>query len=384
LLYLGVENGLYFSLDEGEHWIPLESGLPHAPLHWLTIQEHFNDLVAATYGRGFFVLDDITPLRQLTADLLTANVHLFAPRATYRLREITAPMMMPDDATEGMNAPEGAPITFWLKTAPPKEAKDAVKIAIKDAAGQTVRTIAVKEPRAGLNRVWWDLRGDPTTEVKLRTPPLYAADFRMNPDGTRRFAIIGSSRLSVLVPPGTFTVTLTAGGQTATQDLIVRKDPNTAGTDADIQAQTKAIRDVRDAVNKAADLINRAEAVRAQIANVKTFIGDDAAAKELSAAGDDLDKKVIAVEEQLFNMTATGRGQDALRMPSQLLEKLAHLADTLQFSDFAPTDQQIEVQKMLADEVAAAAGSLNTVVTKDLSAFNGMLQRRNIGTVIVR
>jgi hypothetical protein len=117
---------------------------------------------------------------------------------------------------------------------------------------------------------------------------------------------------------------------------------------------------------------------------VKTFVGDDAAAKELVAAADDVDKKVIAVEERLFNMTATGRGQDALRMPSQLLEKLSHLADTLQFSDFAPTDQQLEVQKLLAGQAAAHAGELETVVTKDLAAFNGMLQRRNIGTIIVR
>ena len=137
-------------------------------------------------------------------------------------------------------------------------------------------------------------------------------------------------------------------------------------------------------MNKTADLINRAEAIRAQIANVKTFVGDDAAAKELRAAGDDLDKKVIAVEGRLFNITATGRGQDALRMPSQLMEKLTHLADTLQLSDFAPTDQQLEVKKLLGDQVASAGGDLDTVVTKDLEAFNGMLQRQNIGAVIVR
>jgi photosystem II stability/assembly factor-like uncharacterized protein len=384
LLYLGVENGVYFSLDDGEHWTPLQAGLPHAPLHWLTIQEHFSDLVVATYGRGFFILDDITPLRQMTPDTLTANVRLFAPRAAYRLREITAPMMMPDDATEGMNPPDGAPITFWLRTAPPSDAKDGVKVVVKDPAGQIVRTIDVKEPRAGLNRVWWDLRGEPSTEVKPRTPPLYAGDFKMNPDGTRRFAMAGSSRLSPLMPPGTYSVTLTAAGQTASENLVVRKDPNTAGTESDIQAQTKTIVAVHEAMSRTADLINRAEAIRAQIGNVKTFVGDDAAAKELIAAGEELDRKVIAVEERLFNMTATGRGQDFLRLPSQLLEKLAHLADTVQLSDFAPTDQQLEVHKMLSDQVAAAGNDLNSVVTKDVKTFNEMLQRRNIGTVIVR
>ena len=387
LLYLGVENGLYFSLDEGDHWTPLQSGLPHAPLHWIAIQEHFNDLVVATYGRGFFVLDDITPLRQMTPAVQNANAHLFAPRATYRLRNITEPMMMPDDAAEGVNPPDGAPITFSLKTppAPVKEAKDSpIKVVVKDASGQTVRTLDVKEPKAGLNRVWWDLRSEPSTEVKPRTRPVNADDFKMNPDGTRRFAMAGSSRLSLLVPPGTYSITLTGAGQVASQPLTVRKDPNTAGTDADIQAQTKAIRDVRENMSKTADLINRAEAIRAQIINVKTFIGDEAAAKELIAAGEDLDKKVIAVEERLFNLTATGRGQDFLRMPSQLLEKLAHLADTLQLADFAPTDQQLEVHKLLTDQVNAAASDLTAVVSKDVATFNDMLRRRNIGTVIVR
>jgi photosystem II stability/assembly factor-like uncharacterized protein len=395
LLYLGVENGLYFSLDDGNHWTPLQAGLPHAPLHWITVQEHFNDLVIATYGRGFYVLDDITPLRQMTPEVLSANAHLFAPRQTYRLRNITEPMMMPDDAAEGVNPPDGAAITFSLKTAPaappkdanPKDAKDtksAIQIAIKDASGQLVRTLDVKEPKAGLNRVWWDLRGEPSTEVKPRTRPVNADDFKMNPDGTRRFAMAGSSRLSVMVPPGTYSVTLIGAGQTAAQPLAVLKDPNTSGSEADIQAQTKTIQEVRTNMGKVADLINRAEAIRAQIGNVKTFVGDDAAAKELIAAGEDLDKKVTALEARLFNITATGRGQDFLRMPSQLLEKLSHLADTLQLADFAPTDQQLEVHKLLTDQVSTASGDLSTVVSKDVATFNDMLRRRNIGTVIVR
>jgi len=394
LLFLGVENGLYFSLDDGDHWTPLQSGLPHAPLHWIAIQEHYSDLVVATYGRGFYVLDDITPLRQLTPAALNANAHLFAPRPTYRLRNITEPMMMPDDAAEGVNPPDGAAITFSLKTAPAatkdadtKDAKDtkaAIQIAIKDASGQLVRTIDVKEPKAGLNRVWWDLRGEASTEVKPRTRPVNADDFKMNPDGTRKFAMAGASRLSVLVPPGTYSVSLVGAGQVTAQPLTVVKDPNTAGSEADIQAQTRTIQDVRANMSKTADLINRAEAIRAQIANVKTFVGDDAAAKELIAAGEDLDKKVTAVEARLFNITATGRGQDFLRMPSQLLEKLAHLADTLQLADFAPTDQQLDVHKLLIDQLAAATSDLNGVVSKDVATFNDMLRRRNIGTVIVR
>jgi len=215
---------------------------------------------------------------------------------------------------------------------------------------------------------------------------------KMNADGTRAFAMAGASRLSVLVPPGSYTVQLetapaigaAGAGATTAQTLTVRKDPNTAGSETDIQLQTKTIREVRDGMNKAADLINRSEAIRAQIAHLKTFIGDDAAAKELIAAGEDVDRKLIAVEERLFNLTATGRGQDFLRTPSQLMEKLAHLADTLQYADFAPTDQQLEVHKLLTDQVSANATDLTTVVSKDVATFNEMLRRRNVGTIVVR
>src|SRR5205823_13065603 len=139
MLYLGTENGVYFSTDDGQHWLPLQSGLPHAPAHWLTIQEHFNDLVVATYGRGFWILDDITPLRTLTPDTLNEAAHLFPPRPAYRFRTITEPMSMPDDATEGRNPPPGADITFSLKAAPPDDAREKIKIVVSDAAGQTIR-----------------------------------------------------------------------------------------------------------------------------------------------------------------------------------------------------------------------------------------------------
>jgi len=288
----------------------------------------------------------------------------------------------------GVNPPDGGPITFRLANAPAKDPKEPgkaiVKVVVKDAAGQTIRTIDVKEPKAGLNRVWWDLRGEPSTEVTPRMRPVNADDFKMNPDGTRKFAMAGASRLSVLVPPGTYSVTLTGAGPEVTERMTVLKDPNSAGSEADIESQTRTIRAVHEQMSRTAALINRAEAVRAQIANLKTFVGDDAAAKELIAAGENLDKQVIAVEERLFNITATGRGQDFLRMPSQLLEKLAHLADTLQLADFAPTDQQLAVQKLLTDQVVGATRDLNTVVEKDVAAFNDMLRRRNIGTVVVR
>jgi len=382
LLYLGTENALYFSPDDGQQWLPLQSGLPHAPVHWLTIQEHFNDLVVATYGRGFWILDDITPLRTLSAQTLAESAHLFAPRPAYRFRNITEPMAMPDDATEGRNPPYGADITFSLHAGPADEARDKLKLVISDAAGKTVRTLDLgKDATAGVNRVWWDLRMDPTEEIKLRTAPLHVPDFTLSADGTRKFPTGGT--LSVLVPPGTYSVKLRAGDVERVETLTVRKDPNTAGTDQDVVEQTKAMLAVRDNVNAVAKTINTAESVRAQLVAWRTVAGNGPEMHDLQSAADEVDKAIQEVESRLFNLTATGRGQDFLRTPSQLLEKLLHLADVVSYADFAPTDSQREVGAKLTQDIAHDREQMDGLLVRTLSNFNARLRDRQMGAIIV-
>jgi photosystem II stability/assembly factor-like uncharacterized protein len=382
LLYLGTENALYFSPDDGQHWLPLQSGLPHATVHWVTIQEHFNDLVVATYGRGFWILDDVTPLRSMTAEVLNESAHLFPMRPTYRFRNITEPMMMPDDATEGRNAPYGAAVTFSLKATPTEDARQAIKLVIIDAAGKTVRTMAVgKEATGGVNRVWWDLRTDDTLAISLRTSPQYAPEFRVGPDGTRKFPTGGP--LSVLVPPGTDSVKLVGAGAERTEQIVIRKDPNTAGTDADIAAQTKVLLQIRDNVNIASKAINDAELVRAQLIALKTVIGEGEAQKAVLKAAADLDAKIADVESRLFNMTSTGRGQDMLRTPSQMVEKLSHLADVVSYADFAPTDSQNEVNGALTQQLAHDQEQIAGILARDVAVFNAMLQERKLGAIVV-
>jgi photosystem II stability/assembly factor-like uncharacterized protein len=381
LLYLGTENALYVSPNDGQRWLPLQSGLPHAPVHWLTIQEHFDDLVVATYGRGFWILDDITPLRTLTPDVLNESAHLFPPRPAYRFRNITEPMMMPDDATDGRNPPYGAAINFSLKAAPRDDARPKMKIVISDAAGKVVRTLDVgKEATAGVNRVWWDLRMDPTEEITLRTRPLHVPDFALATDGTRKFPTAAS--VSVLVPPGTYTVKLVAGDVERTAPLTLRKDPNTAGSEEDVAAQTKALLSIRDNANTVAKMINAAESVRAQLASWRTLAGSGPAVKDVNAAGDDLEKQIVDVESRLFNLTATGRGQDFLRTPSQMMEKLAHLADVVSYADFAPTDSQLQVAAKLTQDVGHDREQMDGILARTLATFNALLRERQMGAIV--
>src|SRR4051812_17565185 len=183
LLYAGTENGMYVSFDDGENWQPLQMNLPHAPVYWIAVQEHFHDLVIGTYGRGFWILDDTTPLRALTPETLNADAQLLAPRPAYRFRAITAPAVTYDDPTVGEDPPYGADINYYLKSAP----TGPVTVSILDAKGQPVRTINGTR-NAGLNRVYWDLRSEPSRGVELRTSPLYAPEVTVGPDGVRRSA----------------------------------------------------------------------------------------------------------------------------------------------------------------------------------------------------
>src|SRR5205085_12625263 len=115
LLYLGTENAIFVSFDDGEHWEPLQTNLPHAPVYSIATQDNFNDLVIATYGRGFWILDDLSPLQQLNQRVRESNAFLFTPRATFRFRNIEAPAAPTIDMTIGQNPPYGAAINYWLK-----------------------------------------------------------------------------------------------------------------------------------------------------------------------------------------------------------------------------------------------------------------------------
>jgi hypothetical protein len=370
LLYLGLENAIYVSFDAGDNWIPLQNDLPHAPVSGIVVQPHFNDLVISTYGRGFWIMDDITPLQQLTPQALASDVHLFTPRPAYRFRPITAPSTPYDDPTVGQNPKYGASINYYLKAVP----QGAVTIEILDAKGDVVRTFPGTRV-AGINRVHWDLRGEQTRDARLRSTPLYQPFPVPGPDG--RPAGIG--RLSLLSPPGNYTVKLSVGGKDLTQPLVVRKDPNTAGTEADIEAQMPLLREIWRDLDAGAAAVDQMEGLRAQLSSL-TKVVDDA---EVRKAAGELGRKVVDLEMNLYDLRLTG-GQDGVRFGAKLLSKLNYLANGLASGDFRPTDQQLEVQKILAGEVRGHLAAFDTLVGTDLAALNDQLRARNVPNIVVR
>jgi photosystem II stability/assembly factor-like uncharacterized protein len=374
LLYLGTENALYVSFDDGANWQSLQTNLPPSPMYWIVVQEHFNDLVVGTYGRGFWILDDITPLQQLTSEIASSDAHLFAPRQAYRFQPITSPMTMFADPSSGENPPYGASINYWLAEA----TEGDVKIRIADASGDTIRTLDGKKQQ-GINRVWWDLEGEPSTEIKLRTKPRHTDWVEL---GEERWRPAPVERITPLAPPGTYTVTLEVNGQEHTQPLEVLKDPNSEGTLADIQAQTAMVLELRDGINAAADMVNRIEWVRRQALDLKAVLADQGDAEEIVTAIDELNEKLVGVEDNLIQLNLTNSGQDYVRWPNKLVEKIGYLAASVAIADFRPADQYREVHQLLKEMLQQYQRDLDQLLQTDLPAFNRMLQERNLAPVI--
>ena len=306
----------------------------------------------------------------MTAHVKDSYAYLFPVHQTYRFRGITVPYSSSDDPTAGQNPPYGADINYYLKTTPASEAS----VKILDARGNTVQTI--RGPRnVGSNRVWWNLRNENSKEVRMRTQPLYAPDVKLNTDGWRPLPEGG--RMTVLMPPGTYTVKLIVDGkEVGSQSLTVLKDPNDGTTEADIQKQTAMLMDLRKDLESAADLVNQIENMRAQLNKLRADHPD------VKQAADDFEKKLTDIEDGLIQRRYSGQGQDTTRFGPKLIGKMTYLGSGVAGGDYPPNKQQQEVKTMFESQLASLRKQLDGVVSSDLANFNRMLRDKNIGNVI--
>ena len=377
MLYAGTENGLYVSFNDGRNWLPLQNNLPHAPVHWLTIQEHFNDLVVGTYGRGFWILDDITPLQQLSDDILTADAHLFQPRVAYRFRTKEASVSQPGDPGAGRNPQYGASLHYYLGD----NTEDSVSLEVVDRGGNVVKELSASGD-AGINRVYWDLRHEASQTPRMRTKVSEHSHVEIGDDGWRPAGETG--RVAPLAPPGQYIVRLTVGGREQTQTLTVLKDPNSAGTEADIAEQFAVVMELRDMADSVVDLIDEIESVRRQIDDLGHRLRDDDDAQEIVDAGEAIGKKLVDLEMNLTDVRMSGgmAGQDRLRWPRRLYAKIASLAGYIGGSDFAPTTQQVEVYQRYRRSLGEYEARMAEIRGQDLAAFNALLRAKGVGGVI--
>ncbi len=344
LLWLGTDKSLYFSPDDGKNWIHLKNNLPPVPIYGIEIQKNFKDLVVGTYGRGIYILDDITPIREFSEQIQNAEAHLFSVRNTYRFQDING-IKTENSFVNGQNPPDGAAITYYLK----EKSKDSVELQILNAQNEVVRKIKVKNAK-GIQRVWWNLRLQEHDMPKLRTKPRGKEWVELDTTGARNLFIpdldIGPGLTPPIVPVGDYTIVLKVNGKEYRQPLSLLKDPNTKSTTENMTRQYALGIKLYSSIKSALKLIDDMEQMRAGLLAKKGDLPIGQAGKKTIA----LEDKIYQLESALFDVNQTGARWDIFRSGAQVLERLLALGKESQVfnADAPPSDQQIEVYELTA------------------------------------
>jgi len=378
LLYLGTENAIYVSFDDGARWTPLQGDLPHAPVYWMEVQPDFNDLVVATYGRGFWILDDVTALQQLTDAALAEPVHLFDPRPAYRFLPREPANSQPGDPAAGENPDYGAPINFHLG----EGVRGPVTVTIETEAGEVVRTLTARGAGPGLNRVVWDLRYEPSATPRLRTPALEHAHRDVGPDGWRPAPDGGPVR--PLAVPGRYRVRLVAGAEERTASLDVLQDSDSRASAADMAAQLELQLELREMSDSTSAVIDRVEWARKGLMDLQERVEGDATYDDVVEAAGQLDALLIELEMSLFDLRLTGGSarQDTIRWPRQLWAKIQSLAGYSSGTDDRPTDAMLEVRDVYRVRLAEVLRGWADLAAGDIAQFNRTLVQRGLPPII--
>ena len=366
LLYAGTERGAYVSFDDGARWQPLQLDLPITPITDLAVKE--NDLIAATQGRSFWVLDNLAHLQQLDARQANAEFHLFAPETVDRMGGGFGGR---GGSSVGANPPGGAIARVFVKSAP-KDTRVELQWCTADGTVIHSRATDAKgkgdklEVKAGMNRFDWDLRYEGAKEVP-------------------GMILWGATLSGPRAVPGRYLVKLIVGSgesaQTQSKEFDIRKDPRSSATAQDLQAQFAFLLDGRDKLTQTHEAILKTRAIRDQVGGVtKRAEGD--ALEELRTLGAKLEADVTAIEETLYQ-TKNKSGQDPLNFPIRLNNKLGNVLSVVSAGDNAPTQQAIAVKAELTVAIDAELDKLNALVSLDLSKFNRLAAEAGIPHVLV-
>ncbi|MGZ5446015.1 MAG: VPS10 domain-containing protein [Thermoanaerobaculia bacterium] len=415
LLYAGTERGLYVSFDDGANWQSLQLNLPVVPITDLTLRD--DDLIAATQGRSFWVLDDLTPLQQLEPEVTAKRAHLFTPRAAWRTGGYT-PAKTPRN--QGTNPPQGIVVNYWI--APDTKPETKVKLAFVDLNGAVIRELEgeVKPPppvveateqkdpppqpakKVGVKSEGGEKEAktaEPAKEDEEKDPKAEKEKEKNKlPDtapGFNRYAwnlryheakkfeglvLWGGGTDGPRVPPGTYSVRLTVGEESMTVPALLKQDPRSSAKEADLRAQFDFLLAANRKLTEIHEQIERVREVREQLAGIRTRIGKGEAGKPIVEATKALDKKMTAIEEALYQ-TKNRSAQDPLNFPIRLNDKLASVADSAATGDFAPTEQQRAVYARLVEQIDAQLAQLRAVWETDLPALNAMVKQAEVPAI---
>lgn len=375
MLYLGVDNGMYISPDDGLTWMRLKNNLPPSPVYWLEIQEQFDDLVVGTYGRGYYILDNIGPIRAYFAEIEKEKTHLFSLRDSYRFHERQAIKTDGASLNAGQNPAYGVDINYILKDT--TEAK--VEVQILDVNNKLIRTLEGTN-KFGINRVIWDLRYEAVEKPRLRVAPPGRPWVELNGEGWRPLVTwdidLYRGQLGPRVAPDNYKVKLIVNDKEYINEVNVLKDPHSVGTPQDIKEQVALSLELRDAMNLAVDMINTVEIIRNELKEIIPKLErktDMQMAKALS-------RKAESIAGSLYDIHLTGAREDAFRSPMKLYGRLSALASDLSGHgiDFAPTEQQREVYKIFDARLEDVENRFKTFIDDEVKKLNKQLQKSKL------
>lgn len=362
MLFAGSGHGFFYSMDDGAHWTQFNRDLPASPINWITVQKRAHDVLVATYGRGLYVLPDISVLEQTGKTSYPDGVtHFYAPKAGIR------------QARSGR-----AEFDFSLARTPAK----TLTFTIRDTTGAVVRTFAVTA-HGGLNRVEWNLRYSAPDFVKLRTTPPADPYIWSEPRFQGRdwrpvthWGIEGAQHAGPLAAPGQFTVSFTDSGKTYSEPFTIVKDPAIPASDADLEASTKMQVRIRNDMDEAVSMINRLELLRKQVQN------DLKAHPDQSAALNRFAGKLMAVEMQLLNHESLLSDDKYYPEQYKIYMNLIWFngvvgtgaGDVAGGANYKPTDVSYPILAGIEQKLATAKTDYDQVIQTALPAFNRQME----------
>jgi hypothetical protein len=387
LLFAGTEGSVYVSFNDGDDWQPLQLNLPHTSMRDLTI--HRDDLIVATHGRSFWILDDITPLRQLSSDVAKSSVHLFAPQEAIRFRWNRNPdTPLPPEVPAGKNPPDGAIIDYYLAAAPSK----TVMLEILDDHQHLVRRyastdkpepmekIAAEHPipmywvrpaqilsaNAGMHRFVWDMHYAP--------PDSLSHEFPIS-------AIVHDTvkyPLGAWVFPGSYTVQLTVDGKSHTQPLVVKMDPRIKTPLADLGKQFEMQSGAVEGMNESFESLVQVKSVRAQLKERAEKAGKGAIADQIAALDKQAAEMEGAAQSSFFGLPPGAKQPENLSSINQHFSSILGVADS---ADAAPTTQATAVYKELEDALEKLIAQWTKIRQHDIPELNAELKKAGLAPV---
>ena len=361
LLFAGTETGIFVSFDDGDHWQPLRLNLP--PTSVRDIAFHGDDLAVATHGRSFWVLDDITPLRDATAEIAGASAHLFTPAPAVRVHERET-YVIPVNGL-GKNPPDGASLDYVVGAAP---GATTIRVDVVDAAGRTAfgaSSLEGSSPRLevapGMHRVTWDLRY-----------PL--------PDLIKGTAFDERDPRGVLAVPGRYAVKLTVGDRVLSAPLTVVKDPRSRATVDDMTAEFDLATRLMGMLGEVHAAVRQIQDVRRQLDGLRTRITNRSDAGRTLGQIDQAAERVL---NELYEPDAK-TGSDLLNYPMRLNVRIAYLEDEVDYGDGAPTEQFREMAAEYRTALDAAQARWKAIATTEIPAFNRHLAGLGLPQITVR